>query len=70
MANQTTSTVGPWENLDSVVFDMGTNRILLTSEEGNRAEIQCEDLAELHRLAQISHSIADGYDVNLEWRLP
>ena len=70
MANQTVSTVGPWENLDSVVFDMGTNRILLTSEEGHEATIQCDDLMELHKLAQVSHTLAEGYDVRLEWRLP
>lgn len=70
MANQTTSTVGPWENLESVVFDIGTNQIILTSEEGHEAKIQCDDLMELHRLAQISHTLADGYDVRLEWKLP
>lgn len=70
MANQTTSTVGAWETLERVVFDMGTNSIILTSEEGHEATIPCDDLAELHRLAQISHTLADGYDVKLEWRLP
>lgn len=70
MANQTTSTVGSWENLSEVVFDMGTNSIILTSEEGPEARIQCDDLMELHRLAQVSHTLAEGYDVKLEWRLP
>lgn len=70
MANQTTSTVGAWENLERVIFDMGDNTIRLTSEEGHEATIQCDDLMELHRLAQVSHTLADGYDVKLEWRLP
>ena len=70
MANQTTSTVGAWENLTNVVFDMGDNTIQLTSEEGHTASIQCDDLMELHRLAQVSHTLAEGYDVQLEWRLP
>lgn len=70
MANQTISTVGPWEHLESVIFDMRDNTIRLTSEEGHEASIQCDDLMELHRLAQISHTLADGYDVKLEWRLP
>ena len=70
MANQTTSTVGAWENLTKVVFDMGDNTIHLTSEEGHTASIQCDDLMELHRLAQVSHTLAEGYDVKLEWRLP
>jgi len=49
---------------------MGTNSIILTSEEGHEARIQCDDLMELHRLAQVSHTLAEGYDVKLEWRLP
>ncbi|NDC89697.1 MAG: hypothetical protein EB075_13030 [Bacteroidetes bacterium] len=66
MANQTTSTVGAWENLEN----MGDNTINLTSEEGHTATIQCDDLMELHRLAQVSHTLAEGYDVKLEWRVP
>lgn len=69
MANQTTSTVGPWENLEKVVFNVLNNTIQLTSEEGHKATIQCDDLMELHHLAQVSHTLAEGYNVKLEWRI-
>lgn len=71
MANQTaTPAIGSWENLVSVVFDVGSNSIILESEEGHEATIPCDDLAELHRLAQISYSLAEGYSVAMEWRIP
>ncbi len=71
MANQTaTPSIGSWEDLVSVTFDMGSNSIVLESEEGHEATIPCDDLAELHRLAQISYSLAEGHDVKLEWRVP
>lgn len=71
MANQTAvPSIGSWENLVSVVFDAGTNSIALESEEGGTVTVPCDDLAELHRLAQISYSLAEGYDVVMEWRIP
>lgn len=71
MANQTAGySIGSWEELVSVTFDVGSNSIILGSEEGATVPIPCDDLAELHRLAQISYGLADGYDVKLEWRIP
>jgi hypothetical protein len=71
MANQTaTPSIGSWEELVSVTFDVGANSIVLESEEGGSTSIPCDDLAELHRLAQISYALADGHDVRLEWRIP
>lgn len=75
MANQTSpasspSPIGSWEELASVTFDAGRNSIVLESEAGGLATIPCDDLAELHRLAQITYSMADGYDVRLKWRIP
>ena len=71
MANQTaTSSIGSWEELISVTFDVGANAIVLEAEEGGEATIPCDDLAELHRLAQISYTLAEGHDVRLEWRIP
>jgi hypothetical protein len=71
MANQTAApSIGSWEELVSVTFDAGTNSIALESEEGGLVTIPCDDLAELHRLAQISYSLAEGYDVDMKWRIP
>jgi hypothetical protein len=70
MANQTVSPIGSWEDLVSVTFDVGSNSIILLSEEGHEATIPCKDLAELHRLAQISYSLAEGFDVQLKWNVP
>jgi hypothetical protein len=71
MANQTTApSIGSWEDLVSVTFDMGGLQIVLESEEGGEVAIPCDDLAELHRLAQISFGLAEGYDVRLEWKVP
>ena len=42
----------------------------MESEEGAVASIPCDDLAELHKLAQISYGLAEGYNVRLEWRVP
>jgi hypothetical protein len=71
MANQTVApSIGSWEELVSVTFDAGVNSILLESEEGHKATIPCDDLAELHRLAQISYSLAEGYNGDMKWRIP
>jgi hypothetical protein len=71
MANQTTGySIGSWEELRSVTFNMATLTIDLESEEGGEVSVPCDDLAELHRLAQISYGLADGYDVKLEWKIP
>lgn len=71
MANRTAGySIGSWEQLSSVTFDVGTLCIVLESEEGHTASIQCDDLAELHRLAQISFSLAEGYEVKLNWNIP
>jgi hypothetical protein len=70
MANKTAVSIGSWEELVSVTFDVGTNSILMESEEGAMASIPCDDLAELHKLAQISYGLAEGYNVRLEWRVP
>lgn len=70
MANKTAVSIGSWEELVSVTFDVGTNSILMESEEGAVASIPCDDLAELHKLAQISYGLAEGYNVRLEWRVP
>jgi hypothetical protein len=71
MANQTTGySIGSWEDLVSVTFDIGGLQIVLESEEGGKVAIPCDDLAELHRLAQISFGLAEGYDVRLEWKVP
>lgn len=71
MANQTAGySIGSWEELVSVTFDVGSNSIILESEEGNIIPVPCDDLAELHRLAQISYGLAEGYNVRLEWRIP
>jgi len=72
MANLTapTSTIGSWEELYSVTFDIGALQIRLLSEDGRVAEIPCDDFAELHRLAQVSFALADGYDVELNWKTP
>jgi hypothetical protein len=71
MVNQTAnSPIGSWEELVSVTFDMGALEIVLESEEGGTVAIPCDDLAELHRLAQISYGLAEGYDVRLGWKIP
>ncbi len=71
MANQTAGySIGSWEELRSVTFNMATLTIDLESEEGGEVSVPCDDLAELHRLAQISYELADGFDVKLEWKIP
>lgn len=71
MANQTSPTsINSWEDLVSVTFDVGTNSIVLESEGGGIATIQCDNLAELHRLARVSFGLAEGYDIELKWRIP
>jgi len=75
MANKTTQRsapypIGSWEDLVSVTFDIAKLQIVLEAEEGATVAIPCDDLAELHRLAQVSFSLAEGYDVKLEWKIP
>jgi hypothetical protein len=71
MANQTAGySIGSWEELRSVVFDIGTLEIRLESEEGYEISVPCDDLMELHRLAQVSYGLADGYEVELKWQIP
>jgi len=75
MANQTTQRsapcpIGSWEDLVSVTFDIAKLQIVLEAEEGVEIVVPCDDLAELHRLAQVSFSLAEGYDVRLEWKVP
>lgn len=71
MANQTAGySIGSWEDLVSVTFDMGGLQIRLESEEGGTVAIPCDDLMELHKLAQISYGLAEGYDVELKWEVP
>jgi hypothetical protein len=75
MANKTTqrfapSPIGSWEDLVSVTFDVAKLQIVLEAEEGAMVAIPCDDLVELHRLAQVSFSLAEGYDVRLEWKIP
>jgi hypothetical protein len=71
MANQTTApSIGSWEDLVSVTFDMGGLQIVLESEEGGTVAIPCDDLMELHKLARISYGLAEGYDVQLKWEVP
>lgn len=70
MPSKTAVSIGSWEELVSVTFDVGTTSILMESEEGTMASIPCDNLAELHRLAQISYGLAEGYNVRLEWRVP
>ena len=71
MANQTSGySIGSWENLVSVTFDVGALSIDLEAEEGDTVSVPCEDLLELHKLAQISYGLADGYDVQLKWVVP
>jgi hypothetical protein len=53
-----------------VTFDVGTNSIVLESERGAISTIQCDNLAELHRLARVSFGLAEGYDIELKWRIP
>jgi hypothetical protein len=71
MANQTAGySVGSWEDLVGVTFDMGALEIRLESEEGGEVAIPCDDLMELYRLAQISYGLAEGCDVRLKWEVP
>jgi hypothetical protein len=71
MANQTTTcSIGSWEELISVTFDIGALAIHLEAEEGHFVSVPCDDLMELHRLAQISYGLAEGYDVELKWQVP
>ena len=72
MANLTAQipTIGSWEELYSVTFDIGALQIRLVSQDGKVAEIPCDDLAQLHHLAQVSFALADGYDVELNWKTP
>jgi hypothetical protein len=71
MANRTAiSSIGSWEELISVTFDVGANAIVLESSEGGIVKIPCDDLSELHRLAQISSELAKGHDVRLKWEIP
>ena len=75
MANKTTQRsapcpIGSWEDLVSVTFDIAKLQIVLEAEEGATVAIPCDDFAELHRLAQVSFSLAEGYDVKLEWKIP
>jgi hypothetical protein len=71
MANQTAGySIGSWEDLVEVVFDMGALEIRLKSEEGGTVAVPCDDLMELHKLAQISYGLAEGYDVRLKWEVP
>ena len=75
MANQTTQRsttcpIGSWEDLVSVTFDIAKLQIVLEAEEGEVATIPCDNFAELHKLAQVSFSLAAGYDVRLEWKVP
>jgi hypothetical protein len=71
MANQSTGcSVGSWEDLVSVTFDTGTLEIVLESTEGHTITIPCDDLAELYRLAQISFSLCEGYNIDLKWTIP
>lgn len=71
MANQTAGySIGSWEELRSVVFDVGTLEIRLESEEGYEISVPCDDLMELHRLAQVSYGLANGYEVELKWQIP
>jgi hypothetical protein len=72
MANLTapTPTIGSWEELSSVTFDIGALQIRLVSQDGKVAEIPCDDFAQLHHLAQVSFALAEGYDVELNWKTP
>ncbi len=72
MANKTLATqpVGAWEDIVAITFDVGALCIRLESEEGYTTEVPCDDLMELHRLAQISYGIADGYSVRMGWKIP
>jgi hypothetical protein len=75
MANQTTQRstpcpIGSWEDLVSVTFDIAKLQIVLEAEEGVEIVVPCDNFAELHRLAQVSFSLAEGYDVKLEWKVP
>jgi hypothetical protein len=72
MANSpaTISSVGSWEELISVTFNVGTNSIHLEAEEGAIVTIPCDDLRELYHLAQISFAMAEGHDVLLKWEIP
>ena len=71
MANQTSPTsIDSWEDLVSVTFDVGTNSIVLESERGAIATIQCDNFLELHRLARVSFALAEGHDLVLKWRFP
>jgi hypothetical protein len=71
MANQAAGySIGSWEDLVGVTFDVGFLQIVLESSEGGIVKIPCDDLSELHRLAQISFELAKGHDVRLKWEIP
>lgn len=75
MANPTPTaiaaqSIGSWEELSSVTFDIATLQILLESEEGGVVAIPCDDFAELCRLAKVSFSLAEGHNVELKWNTP
>lgn len=72
MANTSTtiSSIGSWEELVSVTFNVGTNSIYLEAEEGAIVTIPCDDLKELYHLAQVSFAMAEGHDVLLKWEIP
>lgn len=64
------NTVGSWETLAKVTFDVGTLAIELVSEEGYVRTVPCDNLSELHRLAKISIALGEGSNVPMEWRIP
>jgi hypothetical protein len=62
--------ISSWEDLISVTFDIGKLQIILESETHQTALVPCDDLAELHRLAKVSFALAEGHDLQLQWKIP
>jgi hypothetical protein len=64
------TSISSWEELISVTFDIGKLQIVLESETHQTASVPCDDLAELHRLAKVSFALAEGHDLQLQWKIP
>ena len=64
------TTISSWEELISVTFDIGKLQIILESETRQTVSIPCDDLAELHRLSKVSFSLAEGHELQFQWKVP
>lgn len=61
-------------SLEHIVYDICTCTIILHSDQGDTKKIVCDDLAEMHKIAQLTEAILDDVEdraeVFVEWKLP